>query len=39
MSPVWTTPRIYAMYNFFEDLGYVTKENKISQIGKQLIGA
>jgi len=27
------------MYNFFEDLGYVTKENKISQIGKQLIGA
>ncbi len=38
MNPVWTTPRIYAMYNFFKDLGYVTKENKISQVGKQLIG-
>lgn len=35
--PVWTTPRIYAMYNFFEDLGYVNKENKISKIGKSLI--
>lgn len=38
MSPVWTTPRIYAMYNFFKDLGYVTQDNIISKIGKQLIG-
>jgi hypothetical protein len=38
ISPVWTTPRIYAMYNFFYDLGYVNKENKISQIGEQIIG-
>ena len=37
MTPVWTTPRIYAMYSFFEDLGYVNEENKISEIGKQLI--
>jgi hypothetical protein len=39
INPVWTTPRIYAMYSFFEDLGYVTKEKAISQIGKNLIGA
>ena len=39
MYPVWTTPRIYAMYSFFEDLGYVTEENKITAIGKQLIKA
>lgn len=37
MYPVWTTPRIYAMYSFFEDLGYVNEENRISQIGKQLL--
>lgn len=39
MYPVWTTPRIYAMYSFFEDLGYVNEENKITAIGKQLIKA
>ena len=37
MSPVWTTPRIYAMYSFFKDLGYITKGNEISTVGKQLI--
>jgi hypothetical protein len=37
VNPVWTTPRIYALYSFFGDLGYVDDKGNISEIGKQII--
>jgi len=37
IRPVWTTPRIYAMYRFFEDLGYIDSNGKLNSIGHELI--
>ncbi len=37
IEPVWTTPRIYAMYNFFKDLGYVNEDGSISNMGNQML--
>ncbi len=37
ISPVWTTPRIYAMYSCLKDLRYVNPDGKISEVGIRLI--
>jgi len=37
IRPVWTTPRIYAMYRFFEDLGYIDSKGNLNSIGYELI--
>ena len=37
IEPVWTTPRIYAMYNFLKDLGYVNEDGSISIMGNQML--
>ena len=37
LKPVWTTPRIFALYHFFEDLKLVDKKGKITSESENLL--
>jgi len=37
VEPVWTSPRLFALYSFFKDLSFVDRSGCLTSIGKEVI--